>query len=123
MLLFPVYLISKIFPKSKNLYVFGSSQGYKFADNSKYLFLWTSENQKNIKSVDLVIPETNWEQKISDIKKHNIDIFAMGNDWKGKFDFLNQYCQVVYLDRTSRVSSSEIKSSLKVISTANKEDV
>lgn len=44
----------------------------------------------NIKCVDMVIPENNWEQKIEDIKKYNVDIFTMGNDWEGKFDFLKK---------------------------------
>ena len=64
---------------------------------------------ENIKYVDLVIPETCWEQKIEDIKKYEIDIFAMGNDWDGKFDFLKEYCEVVYLPRTEDISSTEIK--------------
>ncbi len=64
---------------------------------------------ESIKYVDEVIPETNWEQKIDDIKKHNVDIFVMGNDWEGKFDYLKKYCDVVYLERTEGVSSREIK--------------
>jgi glycerol-3-phosphate cytidylyltransferase len=64
---------------------------------------------ENIECVDLVIPETCWEQKIEDIKKYEIDIFAMGNDWEGKFDFLKEYCEVVYLPRTENISSTEIK--------------
>lgn len=64
---------------------------------------------ENIKCVDLVIPETCWEQKIEDIKKYEIDIFAMGRDWEGKFDFLKEYCEVVYLPRTEDISSTEIK--------------
>lgn len=67
---------------------------------------------KNIKCVDDVIAENSWEQKIEDIKKYNIDIFAMGDDWEGKFDFLKEYCEVIYLDRTKDISSSSIKSIL-----------
>jgi glycerol-3-phosphate cytidylyltransferase len=67
---------------------------------------------KNIKCVDNVIAENSWEQKIEDIKKYNIDIFAMGDDWEGKFDFLKEYCEVIYLDRTKDISSSSIKSIL-----------
>lgn len=65
-----------------------------------------------IKGVDLVIPEENWDQKIDDIHNHNVDIFAMGNDWEGKFDFLSPYCQVVYLPRTEEISTSELKIAL-----------
>ena len=64
---------------------------------------------ENIKCVDQVIPETAWEQKVKDIKKYEIDIFAMGNDWVGKFDFLSKYCQVIYLPRTENISSTDIK--------------
>ena len=66
-----------------------------------------------IRYVDLVIPEENWEQKVSDIQEFKADIFVMGDDWKGKFDFLKEYCQVVYLTRTPEISSSQIKHDLK----------
>lgn len=66
-----------------------------------------------LKYVDEVISENNWEQKIDDIKNNNIDIFVMGNDWTGKFDFLKEYCEVVYLPRTDGISTTEIKDKLK----------
>lgn len=68
--------------------------------------------------VDLVIPELCWKQKREDIIKHNVDIFVMGDDWVGKFDELNDICQVVYLSRTPDISSSLIKSHLKTPSVA-----
>lgn len=64
---------------------------------------------ENIKCVDKVIPEDNWEQKINDVKEYNIDIFAMGNDWEGKFDFLTEYCKVIYLPRTENISTTQLK--------------
>jgi glycerol-3-phosphate cytidylyltransferase len=67
---------------------------------------------ESIRYVDLVIPEENWEQKIEDIKKYNVDIFVMGDDWKGKFDFLERYCKVVYLPRTPKISTTKIKTDL-----------
>ena len=66
-----------------------------------------------IKYVDKVIPEENWEQKISDVKEHDIDVFMIGQDWEGKFDFLKEYCEVVYLSRTENISSTEIKENIK----------
>ena len=66
-----------------------------------------------IRYVDLVIPEENWEQKISDVQKYDVDVFVMGDDWEGKFDFLKEYCEVVYLPRTEGISSTMIKSELK----------
>ncbi|BCD62564.1 glycerol-3-phosphate cytidylyltransferase [Nitratiruptor sp. YY08-26] len=68
---------------------------------------------KSIKYVDFVFPENSWEQKIEDIKKYNIDIFVMGSDWKEKFDYLQQYCQVIYLDRTDNISTTLLKDRLK----------
>lgn len=65
-----------------------------------------------IRYVDLVIPEITWEQKIEDIKKNNVDIFVMGDDWEGEFDFLNEYCEVIYLPRTLEISSTLIKNDL-----------
>ena len=59
---------------------------------------------------DMVIVEEYDGQKIDDIKKYNVDVFTIGSDWKGKFDYLNNYCKVVYLERTKGVSSSEIRS-------------
>ena len=69
---------------------------------------------ESIRYVDLVIPEKNWEQKINDVKEFKVDIFAIGDDWKGKFDFLNDYCQVVYLPRTPEVSTTKIKNELGI---------
>lgn len=68
---------------------------------------------ESIRYVDLVIPENSWDQKSSDILEYKIDIFVMGNDWEGKFDFLEDYCKVVYLPRTPEISSTQIKSDLK----------
>ncbi|MCG4627907.1 glycerol-3-phosphate cytidylyltransferase, partial [Anaerostipes hadrus] len=56
--------------------------------------------------------EHSWEQKIDDIKKYNVDVFVMGDDWKGKFDFLKDYCEVVYLPRTVGISTSKITKDL-----------
>lgn len=65
--------------------------------------------------VDKVFPENNWEQKKTDVIKYNVDIFAMGNDWDGEFDFLKEYCDVVYLQRTEDISTTDIKRSLSKI--------
>ena len=65
-----------------------------------------------LKCVDEVILEESWEQKRRDVVERCIDIFVMGDDWLGKFDFLNDLCKVVYLPRTPDISSTEIKRSL-----------
>ncbi|MDR2458310.1 MAG: glycerol-3-phosphate cytidylyltransferase [Clostridiales Family XIII bacterium] len=74
---------------------------YPFEERKKIL--------EAIKYVDEIIAEDSWEQKRSDIKKHNINVFVMGNDWKGQFDDLKDICEVVYLPRTKGISSSKIK--------------
>lgn len=65
-----------------------------------------------IRYVDEVIPESDWEQKIPDVQRLNVDIFVMGDDWEGKFDFLKDYCEVCYLPRTADISTTDIKQSL-----------
>lgn len=67
-----------------------------------------------VRYVDLVIPETCWEQKVTDAKEYKVDVFVIGDDWRGKFDFLKaQGVEVVYLPRTPEISSTQIKETLK----------
>lgn len=66
-----------------------------------------------LRCVDLVIPENNWEQKTEDVQLYKVDTFVMGDDWKGKFDFLKDQCEVVYLPRTPEISTTQIKTDLK----------
>lgn len=65
-----------------------------------------------VRYVDLVIPEENWDQKVTDVQKYAADVFVIGDDWTGKFDFLKPYCEVVYLPRTPEISSTQIKQDL-----------
>jgi glycerol-3-phosphate cytidylyltransferase len=65
-----------------------------------------------LRFVDLVIPEDSWEQKRDDAKLYCIDIFTIGNDWEGKFDFLSDLCEVVYLPRTENISSTQIRNNI-----------
>lgn len=64
---------------------------------------------ENIKGVDIVIPENDWEQKIADVERYGVDLFVMGSDWQGNFDYLTEYCDVRYLPRTEGVSTTDIK--------------
>lgn len=95
--------------------IVGLSTDY-FNDVKKKKAYYSYENRKtileSIKYVDEVIPERNWNQKVQDVKHYNIDLFVMGDDWKGEFDFLKEYCEVIYLPRTLGVSSSKIKMDL-----------
>lgn len=65
-----------------------------------------------IRFVDLVVPEDSWAQKRSDIVNLNVDVFVMGDDWKGKFDELSDLAKVIYLERTPDISTSQIKADL-----------
>ena len=69
-----------------------------------------------IRYVDLVIPEENWEQKIQDVKEYKVDVVVMGSDWANsdRFEYLRDYCEVVYLDRTEGISTTKIKKDLNL---------
>lgn len=94
-----------------------SSDEFNAIKNKKSYYKY--EQRKSIleacRYVDLVIPENDWEQKISDVERYQADIFVMGDDWKGKFDFLKDYCEVLYLPRTPDVSSTQTKEYLKIL--------
>jgi len=94
-------------------------------DKKRKRCYFTYEQRKqlveSIRYVDLVIPETCWEQKISDIHKYHIDIFVIGTDWEGKFDYLREEgVDVVYLPRTPEISTTQIKNDLINVSEAAK---
>jgi len=77
---------------------------------------YTYEERKQIleaiKYVDEVIPETCWEQKTDDVIQRGVSVFVIGEDWRGKFDFLTPFCEVVYLPRTEGISTTQIKNDL-----------
>lgn len=87
---------------------------------SYYSYEKRKEMLEALRFVDLVIPEKSWEQKASDIKKYEVDEVVMGSDWKDsdKFEYLKEYCDVVYLDRTEGISTTKVKNDLgnKVVS-------
>ena len=76
-----------------------------------------------VRYVDLVIPEVAWEQKVDDVRKYDVDIFAIGKDWEGKFDFLKEFCEVIYLERTHSISTTDLKRSLKHFLSIPREDI
>lgn len=67
------------------------------------------------KYVDFVFPEHNWDQKREDIIKYGADMLGMGDDWRGKFDHFSDICEVVYLDRTQDISTTDIKKALSML--------
>jgi glycerol-3-phosphate dehydrogenase (NAD(P)+) len=84
---------------------FNQTKGKKceFPYEKRKLFL------ESLSYTDLVIPETHWEQKIEDVIAYDVDMFVMGDDWTGKFDFLKKYCEVIYLPRTKGISTTALK--------------
>lgn len=94
-----------------------STDEFNSVEKNKVTY-FTYEERKRlleaIRYVDLVIPETCWEQKASDVQEFKVDTFVIGDDWTGKFDFLKEYCEVVYLERTPEISTTKIKKDLKL---------
>jgi len=93
-----------------------STDEFNWNEKSKKCY-YTYDKRKQmleaIRYVDEVIPEENWEQKNTDVVKYGVDVFVIGDDWKGKFDFLKDKCEVVYLPRTPEISTTQIKETLK----------
>lgn len=117
-----VNLLKRAKKLGNHLIVGLSTDAFNSVEKNKKTFFSFKERKEillSTKYVDEVIPETSWEQKITDVKKYNADIFVIGDDWKGKFDFLQEYCEVVYLPRTHGVSSSLIKKMIHKIYTLN----
>ncbi len=93
-----------------------STDEFNWNEKSKKCY-FTYEQRKAlleaVRYVDLVIPETCWEQKCTDVHEYHADVFVIGDDWKGKFDFLeDEGIDVVYLSRTPEISTTQIKSDL-----------
>ena len=92
-----------------------STDEFNWNEKQKKCYFSYEDRKKRLEAiryVDLVVPEENWDQKRSDVQKYNIDTFVMGDDWKGKFDFLKDLCEVVYLPRTPDISTTQIKKDL-----------
>jgi len=118
-------LLQRLSKMADEVIVAVSTDNFNEVKNKKVLIPYDqrAEIVSSIKYVTKVIPEENWEQKSEDIKKYEIDIFAIGNDWEGKFDFLRDYCQVVYLERTRNISSTQLKKSLSSFLSIPKEEI
>jgi len=118
-------LLQRLAKLGDELIVAVSSDSFNKIKNKTVLIPYEqrAEIVANIKCVDKVISEDNWEQKILDIQKYNINIFAMGDDWKGEFDFLKEYCEVIYLERTKDISTTKLKKSLTNFLSIPKKDI
>ena len=86
-----------------------STDEFNFQKGKESLFPFSKRTSwvQHLDFVDLVIAENSWDQKANDIKRYNVDVFVMGDDWAGKFDDLP--CKVIYLSRTPDVSSTQLK--------------
>ena len=92
-----------------------STDEFNLEKGKKSYFSFEKRKQllESIRYVDLVIPETSWDQKINDVHEFRVNSFVMGDDWAGKFDYLkNEGVDVVYLPRTPEISTSQIKQDL-----------
>lgn len=110
-------LLQRIQEYGDNVIVAVSTDSFNSIKGKKCIipFEQRAEIVKNIKGIDLVIPEDSWEQKISDIQKYNVTTFIIGSDWEGKFDHLEEFCDVIYLPRTDGISTTEIKKILSIL--------
>lgn len=98
------------------LIVAASTDEFNWNEKGKKCYFSYEKRKKMLEAVryvDLVIPETCWDQKRTDVKKYFVNTFVMGDDWTGKFDFLKEEgCDVVYLPRTPEISTTQIKHEL-----------
>ncbi|EGR2323974.1 glycerol-3-phosphate cytidylyltransferase [Vibrio alginolyticus] len=109
-----VRLLKRLSKLGDKLVVGISSDEFNELKGKKSFFSYSerAEIVASCRYVDEVFPEHNWEQKLNDVKHFKADVFAMGDDWKGKFDYLTDYCNVIYLPRTEDISTTDIKKSL-----------
>lgn len=120
-----IRLLKRLSELGDKLIVGISSDEFNHSKGKKSFFSYEerAEIVQSCRYVDEVFPEHCWEQKIDDIKKYQADIFAMGDDWEGKFDFLSEQCDVVYLPRTEDISTTDIKTKLSSLNSDKLESI
>ncbi len=118
-------LLQRLSELADELIVAVSTDEFNKVKNKTVLIPYSqrAEIVSNIKCVNKVIAEEDWNQKVSDIKEHDISLFVMGDDWKGKFDFLQEFCEVQYLPRTKDISTTQLKKSLTSFLSISKDDI
>ncbi len=118
-------LLLRLKEEADKLIVGVSSDEFNLLKGKKTLIPYEQRAKiiQHLECVDLVIPECTWEQKVLDIKKYNVDLFAIGDDWAGEFDYLSDFCQVKYLERTDNISTTKLKKSLTNFLSIPKEDI
>ena len=115
-----VRLLKRLSELGDQLIVGVSSDEFNLSKGKNSFFSYDerAEIVRSCKYVTSVFPEHCWKQKREDIIKYKADIFAMGDDWEGKFDNLSNSCKIVYLPRTEYVSTTQIKNSLSKVDSA-----
>ena len=110
-----INLIKRAKSLGDNLIVGLSTDEFNREKHKKSYFTFSQRKEllSTIDDIDLIIPENSWAQKIEDIQQYQIDILVMGSDWTGKFDYLKDYCDVIYLPRTEYISTTDIKEEIK----------
>lgn len=106
-----IRLINALSEMADEVYVGVSTDEFNAQKNKKAFLSFEERLQlvTSLKGVTKAFAECSWDQKIRDIQKYNIQIFAMGDDWRGRFDYLQTYCQVIYLPRTPHISSTLVR--------------
>lgn len=99
-----------------------STDEFNLSKGKEAKFSWEQRklDLEGVRYVDDIIPESDWEQKVTDVTTRKIDIFTIGDDWEGKFDFLKEHCDVVYLGRTLNISSTMIRDIATTVTKTNK---
>lgn len=120
-----VRLIQRLAELGDRLIVGVSTDEFNLQKGKRAIFTYPyrAEIVSSLKGVDQVIPEEAWEQKIEDIRRHDVTLLAMGEDWKGKFDDLRTECEVRYLPRTRNVSTTSIRSAIERLSSIGDSDL
>ena len=110
-----INLIKRAKSLGDNLIVGLSTDEFNREKHKKSYFTFSQRKEllSTIDDINLIIPENSWDQKIKDIQQYQIDILVMGSDWAGKFDYLKDYCDVIYLPRTEYISTTDIKEEIK----------
>jgi glycerol-3-phosphate cytidylyltransferase len=118
-------LLLRLKEEADQLIVGVSSDEFNLQKGKKTLIPYEQRAKiiQHLECVDIVIPECSWEQKIQDIEKYDVDLFAIGDDWQGEFDYLSNFCQVKYLARTENISTTQLKKSLTSFLSIPKEDI
>lgn len=120
-----VRLIQRLAELGERVIVGVSTDEFNLKKGKRAIFSYPyrAEIISSLKGVDHVIPEDAWEQKIEDIKRHDVDLLVMGEDWQGTFDDLSAYCEVRYLPRTRNVSTTSIKDAIDRLSSVGDSDL